>query len=181
MNWHRLLQNAAIGFAIYAAATIQVALGDEDGPQWLLALAAWWLCTTAPHHGTLGVAGIGLCLDVMGHDRVGLHLAICGVLAALVRSCLTGDLASRVWSYPLVTFWLVWGDLTISHTIRGLSSGAPIDLPSFSSKALLVAGETVGIVLLLMFCFDLVGRYFRPITHAGSPRLNNRWSRLAEE
>lgn len=176
----RLLMGLCAGVAVYGAAALQLGLGDDWGPQFLLLLAAWWLHTASPARGVVGVASAGLLIDLLSHHRLGLHLATCGVLAALAVECLTERQRRHVWSLPLLTGWLVIGDAVVSRTVLAIQRGEIVSLPVLWENGAQRALWSVAMVVGCLIGSDLVRRYVAPWRPAHGPRLTNTWAGLTE-
>lgn len=165
--------------AIYVAAALQLVLFPQEGPQLLLAVAGWILCSTTPKNGILWTAIIGLGIDLAGHDRLGLHLATCGVLGSLAIS--TGlTTAGSEWRRPLLAGWLAFGDPLISQVLCGLLKQQPLDLSALLSEAGRSSLWTAGTVIVVLLLRDIALRSCQPLLPGGRLELQNQWTGLAE-
>jgi hypothetical protein len=161
----------------YLAAVAQVRW--QSGPNVVLALAAVWLCRHPGSRGVLGVAIVGLLLDAAGNGRLGLHLGICGLLAALALTALSGGM-TRWWMPPLMAAWLVFGDVVIEAGVLTATLSAPLDLSDTLRAAGSSASATGALVAAVMGLGFLLRRcLFRP-AEATVVRLHNQWHRLTE-
>jgi cell shape-determining protein MreD len=168
---------AWIGMA-YLAAIVQIRW--TDGLNVVLALAAVWLCRHPGSRGVLGVAITGLLLDAVGNDRLGLHLGLCGLLAALTVTALSGWLTARWWMPPLIAAWLVFGDAAMTAGVLSATSSVPFDLSDTlrtAGRSALATGALVGGVTLLAIA---ARRCLSLPANVSGVRLNNQWNRLTD-
>ena len=174
-----MLRMASRGLAIYIAAALQLVLFPQEGPQLLLAVAGWILCSTTPKNGIVWTALIGLGIDLAGHDRLGLHLATCGVLGSLAIS--TGLTATdSEWRRVLIAGWLALGDPLISQVLCGLLQQRPLDFEALLSEAGRTSLWTAGTVAAVLLLREITIRSCQPLLPSGRLELQNQWTGLAE-
>jgi hypothetical protein len=162
----------------YIAIVVQIAfLPDAAGPNCVLGAAAAWLCRCPGPRGVLGVALGGLLLDVVGNGRLGLHLGLCGMLAALAASALTGGTIARWWVRPVIAAWLAFGDAAISAMLESPTS---LDLTVVLCNAGASAMWTAALLAAVRLSGTLIGRCLAPHVSVPAVRLCNRWNRLTE-
>jgi cell shape-determining protein MreD len=169
-----------IGVA-YIAAVAQVRCnGVETAPNLVLAVATAWWSRHPGSPGVLGIAAAGLLLDSMGHGRLGLHLAVCGVLAALATMALSAEAVGRWWSRPVMSSWLVFGNVAASAGLLAMIDRTPLDLSDSLQRALASALATAGIVAGIDLILFVLGRCVVGSNSVTALRLGNRWNRLTE-
>lgn len=180
MTTPSLLMGIVTGAAIYGAAALQLGLADELGPQFLLMIAAWWLRISPPARGVVGAACLGLLIDMLSHHRLGLHLATCGILAAIAGECLSERQRRHAWSLPLLTGWLVMGDAVVSRTVLAIQRGEIVTFPDLWKTGVPSAWWSMVLVAGCLVGGDLVRRYVEPWRTSYGPQLTNTWTGLTE-
>ncbi|MDX1969384.1 MAG: hypothetical protein SFV23_19560 [Planctomycetaceae bacterium] len=166
--------------AVYAAASIQLTILPEPGPQLLLAVAVWILCESSPRGGILWAMAIGLLLDAAGHGRLGLHVATCGVLAATAHATILTSDRPAFWHGPVIAGWLAWGDSMISQILQRSLAQDAMELVAVTLHAVAIAGLTAAVVLAGVIFRELTRRCFMLREYPSVVRLENQWSRLTE-
>jgi len=162
----------------YAAAVVQVCW--PTGPNFVLALAAAWWCRHLGSRGVLGVAIAGLLLDALGNGRLGLHLGVCGLLAALSTAALSPGMTARWWMPLLMAAWLTFGDAALETGLLSATTSTPFDLSETLQAAGTSAGTTSGLVAGLMLFGFLAQRCLPWSAEPSTVRLHNQWHRLTE-
>ncbi len=180
MSTHSWGTTLSRSLAVYLAASIQITVFAESGPQLLLAVGAWILCGSSPRAGILWALAIGLCLDATAHGRLGLHFATCGVLAAIARATIRSGERPAYWHRPVIAGWLAWGDSVVSQTLRYTLAQAQIDLAAITSPAAITAGQTAAVVWAGVIFLELTRRCLNPNGVRNVVHLENQWSRLTE-
>uniref|UniRef100_A0A7C2NTK7 Rod shape-determining protein MreD n=1 Tax=Schlesneria paludicola TaxID=360056 RepID=A0A7C2NTK7_9PLAN len=161
----------------YLSAVLQTAFDAKSaGPHWMLAVAAGWLTMHPGPRGVLGVAAIGLVLDAVGNGRLGLHLAICGALAA--AAILVLGPMSRWWHRPLVAAGLAFGDAMLFESLASLSLSTRPDLLGLLRTSAATAAWTAGLLAAATLMTTVGLRLLDCGPATSALRLNNRWNRL---
>jgi cell shape-determining protein MreD len=164
--------------AAYTAAVVQIRW--PTGPNFVLALAAVWWCRHPGSRGVFGVAVAGLLLDALGNGRLGLHLGLCGLLAALSTTAFSPGIIVRWWMPPLMAAWLTFSDAALEAGLLSAITSAPFDLSATLQAAGTSAGITGGLVAGLMLFGFLARRCLSWSAESSADRLHNQWHRLTE-
>jgi cell shape-determining protein MreD len=162
----------------YFTAIVQIRW--TDGPNIVLALAAVWLCRHPGSRGLVGVALAGLLLDAVGNGRLGLHLGVCGMLAALTALALSSGQMQRWWMPTLMAAWLAFGEAAIEAGLPSATSSTPLDLSGSlrtAAGSAFATGTLVAAVTVLGF---VASRCLPSPMAASGVRLSNQWHRLTE-
>lgn len=170
----------ARSLAVYAAASIQLTILPEPGPQLLLAVAAWILCGSSPRGGILWAMAIGLFLDAAANGRLGLHVATCGVLAATAHATILTSDRPAFWHGPVIAGWLALGDSVISQTMQRALAHDAIEVVAVTLHAVAIAGLTAAVVFAGVIFRELTRRCLILHENPSVMRLENHWSRLTE-
>jgi rod shape-determining protein MreD len=174
--WKRL----SYGGVIYLAAAVELTQPFAGGPSWLLLVAAWLLCRTRSHEGIVWAMFIGGAIDLLSHHRLGVHLATCGLLAAIARSTLLDTDARPWWCLPVVAAWMSAGDAALSQTALVWLTGAettPIAIATLAASLGIRAALTAWGLLLLRE----IARRMWISGRSSTWQLENQWNRLAEQ
>lgn len=175
--WNRGCQ----GVLLYAALALQVSWDDAQGPQWVLVVLCWWLGQMTSRQMVQWAMLCGLSLDLAGHESLGLHLAVCGGLAACLSLTVSYSLVRGFITLPVITIWFAATHLLITESLaRSLSIGESTSLAVLLESAARCGLMTGGVVLLLSVIQVMMRRLLWN-SHAGQYReLQNQWLRLSE-
>ncbi len=148
---------------------------------WLMIVAAWCLLDRRNRHGGWWVLLIGLLIDLTSQHRIGLHLATCGALAAILQVAFADRKSPAWWHLPLVAGWLTFGDAVISRTILMWTRIEPLNPSLILIHAARICVPTVLVSLILIALIHILRRLLHDPDHRRPLELQNQWARLAED
>lgn len=171
------------GAALYAACALQVGwlveLAEEQFvPRLPTAVLVWGLAGLRPSAGVWLAAGVGLLVDVLGLGRLGVHLAVYAVAAALTRG----------WWSERPSWWavaLTAGSLDVAAAVAERLPSQWQETPArpWSQVALQAAGQgcaTACALTAALLLVWIVRRLVEPSGRGARLELSNQWRMLAE-
>lgn len=177
-SWRtRLLQ----GCMLYAALVLHVADVSSTGPQWVLVVLCWWLGRQTGRHMVQWAMLCGFALDLAGHQQLGLHLAICGGLAACLSLVIAPHLFRNSIALPVIAVWFAGMQTLLSESVIGLlNAGEVLPLKTMLADAALRGLMTGAVVLSLVIWQVVMQRLFDNSQTTATVTLENQWLRLSE-
>jgi|GEM_PF-5029931 len=171
------------GTMLYAALVLHVTDVAAAGPQWVLVVLCWWLGwgRQTSRYRVLWAMLCGLCLDLAGHQQLGLHLAICGGLAAALSLSCAPSVFRNAWALPAIAVGCGVGQQFLSDNLASLIAAKETIPPGTMLIAAVYRGlMTGGVVLALVLLQVMARRLLRSERSHNVFTLQNQWTRLSE-
>lgn len=176
-----LLRAVALVAVAYLALVLELASSSAlVRPVWAALAVTAIVMNSRSSLGVFGAAGVGLAVDAASHSRLGLHVAVYGVTAALCVAVRDRRATPPWWMSPLLAFLVATNDGLVSR-VAPIVRHSDATLRGSAVETVAVQGALTALAAAsVVFGAAIARRLWAPSVDRHNLQLSNRWTMLTE-